>query len=62
MAVSLYIVYNNHHGVRMSALEPGYQLKLTERTLGFFYLIAWNTHHKKGIKGNRQSMSDWQKC
>ncbi|KAL1811046.1 hypothetical protein ACET3Z_021111 [Daucus carota] len=63
MAVCLYILYDIHHGVRMSALELGwfFQLKITGRTPGFFYLTAWNTHHKKGIKGNRQSMSDWQK-
>ena len=63
MAVCLYILYDIHHGVRMSAWELGwfFQLKLTGRTPGFFYLTAWNTHHKKGIKGNRQSMSDWQK-
>ena len=63
MAVYLYILYDIHHGVRMSALELGwfYQLKLTGRTPGFFYLTAWNTHHKKGFKGNRESMLDWQK-
>ena len=61
MAVCLYILYDIHHGVRMSALELGwfFQLKLTGRTPGFFYLTSWNTHHKKGIKGNRQLMSDW---
>ena len=63
MAVCLYILYDIHQGVRMSALELGwfFQLKLTGRTPGFFYLTAWNTHHRKGIKGNRHSMLDWQK-
>ena len=63
IAVCLYILYDIHHWVRMLALELGwfYQLKLIGSTLGFFYLTSWNTHHKKGIKGNRQSMSDWQK-
>ena len=60
MAICLYILYDIHHGVRMSAVELGwlFQLKLTGRTSGFFYLTAWNTHHKKIIKGNCQSMSD----